>query len=244
MSSLGFVIPSSKQVKSCDLVLSYIRKHYPESYCAVLGVGGGPDYYDVCKKHNAEYFQSIRPLDYPKQPFGWRKNEVIDFLEKFYIAFLRSNTTHMMYVEEDTLVLKPITLSNDIEILGFRTSWPDGSRLPNGFPDSFIKIIKDFSGKTPNVTAYGAGGGVIMKRDTFVDNFLKIKKFLEQNLDHIQDKIYPTAGWIDCFLTYYYLLCGKDYIYNPLAVIIDNNFTPEKAEPWIEIASGYKVLYE
>lgn len=244
MATLGFLIPSSKQVESCDLVLSYIRKHYPTSYCIVLGVKDGPDYYDVCKKYNAEYFQSNKKLDYPKEPYGWRKHEVIDFLEKFYIAFMRSDTTHMMYVEEDTLVLNPITLTDDMEIMGFKTSWPDGSKLPNGFPDKFIEIIKEYSGKTPNVTGYGAGGGVIFKKDTFVENFPKIKKFIEEKLDYIQENIYPTAGWIDCFLTYYYLLCGKDYVYNPLAVIIDNNFEPEKAESWIEIASGYKVLYK
>jgi len=242
MASLGFVMTSSNQPLSGEVTLKQMRKHYPDSYCMILGVGN-TDYFNLSKKYNTDYFESKNKLGYPKEPYGWRKKDILEFLEKFYIAFLRTNTTHMMYLEEDVLVLKNIILNDSIEIAGYKTCYPDGSRFPNGFPDQFTKMIKDFSGVTPNINGYGAGGGTVMKVDTFLENYPKIKKFIEENIDYIQDKIYPTAGWIDCFLTWYYLLCGKKYTFNPLFQEVDNNFTIENAPPWLEVATGCKIHY-
>lgn len=242
--SLGFIITSSNQPKSGEVCLQFIRKHYPESYIMICGAGS-VDYYDLSKKYNTDYYESQYSLHYPVEPYGWRSKDVLNFLSKFYIAFSKTDTTHMMYVEEDIFVLKKLILSDEIEISGYKANYPDGRKFENGFPDKFIEIITNFSGVVPNVTGYGAGGGTVMKVKTFLDNYFKIKSFLESNLDFIEDVIYSKAGWIDCFLTYYYLMCGKKYTYNPLLAEVhhDKNFDIYNPPTWMEVASCYKKYY-
>lgn len=242
--SLGFILVSSNQPKSGEIALQFIRKHYPDNYIMIAGVGN-TDYYDLSKKYNTDYYESRNPLGYPQEPYGWRTHDVLEFLSKFRLAFSKTNTTHMMYVEEDVFVLKKIILSNEIEIAGYKTSYPDGTKFPNGFTDRFIEVITEFSGVKPNIHGYGAGGGTVMKVNTFLENYSKIASFLEINLEVIQDHIYPKAGWIDCFLTYYYLLCGKKYTYNPLLAEVhhDTNFDIYNPPNWMEVAACYKKYY-
>jgi hypothetical protein len=243
MASLGFVMTSSNQIISGERTLEQLRRIYPDSYCIILGVGGEHDYYQLSKKYNTEYFEPNKKLGYPKEPFGWRKSDVLEFLDKFYLAFSRTDTTHMMYLEEDVLVLKKLILYENIEILGYKTCYPDGSKFENGFPDKFIKMIEEFSGVKPNVNGYGAGGGTVMKVKTFLENYEKVRSYIERNIDYIQDNVYTKAGWIDCFLTWYYLLCGKKYTFNPLFSEVGNDFRVENAPIYMEVASGNKTLY-
>lgn len=242
--SLGFIMMSSNQPVSGEIALQFIRKHYPESYIMICGVGN-TDYYDLSKKYKADYFESIHHLNYPEEPHGWRKDDVIEFLNKFYMACFKSKTTHMMYVEEDVFVLKKLFLNKDIEISGYRTNALDGSKFSNGYTDGFIDIIKKFSGVEPNITGYGAGGGTVMKVQTYLDNYFKIRDYLYNNLDYIQSNVYVKSGWIDCFLTYYYLLCGKKYTYNPLLAEVhhDENFDIYNPPSWMEVAACYKKYY-
>ena len=242
MSSLSFVLFGSNQLQSADFVLENIRKHYPDNYIALLS-DCGADYTNLSKKYNTEYFYSKKKLSYPVQPFGWRKDKVIDFLERLYIACLRCNTTHIMYVEEDVIVFKQLVIPDDAEVIGFKTCYPDGSKFPNGFPDEFIRITEQFSGVKPNVIGYGAQGGAVLKVDTFINNFYKIKQFLLDNMDHIQDNIYPTAGWIDCFLTWYYLLCGKKYVFNPNYIEVNDRFDYNNPPAHAELATHYQGKY-
>jgi hypothetical protein len=243
MSSLSFVLFGSNQLQSADFVLENIRKHYPDSYIAILS-DCGANYTDISNKYNTEYFYSRKKLSYPVQPFGWRKDKVLDFLERLYIACLRCNTTHIMYVEEDVIIFKQLDIPDDAEIIGFKTCYPDGTKFPNGFPDEFMRIIKMFSGVTPNVTSYGAQGGAVLKVDTFIENFFEIKKFIINNLDYIQDEVYATAGWIDCFLTWYYLLCGKKYTFNPNFIeIFDQSFDYTNPPSHAELATHYQGKY-
>ena len=243
MSTLSFALFGSNQHRAADFTLSTVRKYYPDSYiCILADLNDG--YTELSKKYNAECFYPNTRLSYPTQPFGWRKEKVLDFLERMYIACIRCKTTHIMYTEEDVVIFKQLNIPNDAEIIGFKTCYPDGSKFPNGFPDEFIRITEEFSGVKPNVIGYGAQGGCVLKVDTFIENFPRIKKFLLENMDHIQDNIYPTAGWIDCLLTWYYLLCGKQYIFNPnyLEIFndsIDFNNIPVNAE----IATHYQGFY-
>jgi hypothetical protein len=244
MSSLSFALFTSNQPAGADFTLSTVRKFYPDTYVCILP-DANDGYTDLAHKYNAECFYPLNRLGYPSQPFGWRKKSVIDFLERLHIACLRCNTTHIMYTEEDVVIFKPLNIPDDAELIGFKTCYPDGSKFPNGFPNEFMRIIEEFSGVKPNVTSYGAQGGCVLKVDTFVDNFQRIKKFISENLDYIQDNIYPTAGWIDCFLTWFYLLCGKRYIFNPNYMeVFDRNFEYSQAAPQYEIATHYKKHYK
>lgn len=243
MSSISFVLFGSNKITAADFTLDSIRKYHPDNYCMIIS-DNGENYYNLSKKYDAEFFLTESKIGYPQQPYGWKRDAIIDFLERFYIACFRCKTSHIMYVEEDVVLLNKVNVEDDLEISGFKTCWPDGRRFENGFPDEFLKIIQDFSGVYPNVTSYGAQGGTIMKVDTFLDNFHRIKDFIHNNIDHIQENIYPTAGWLDCFLTWYYLLCGKKYTFNPLALEVNSDFIPNKAPNWAVLAHGYKWFYD
>ena len=62
----------------------------------------------------------------------------------------------------------------------------------------------------------------------------EVRQFFVDNLDYIQDNIYPTLGWMDCFMCVFYLLCGKELaqnksLYNnwPIKIPFEMNDVPE-----------------
>lgn len=243
MSSLGFVLFGSNQLNCADHCLMHVRKHYPDAYVMIVS-DNGADYSELVKKYNTDYFYAHKKLGYPKHPHGYRKQEVVDFLERFYIACIRTNTTHLMNLEEDNVVMKRLEISDGIEIAGWKPCNDDGTPFPNGFPQDFIDLITFYSGVTPNVPGYGAGGGTVMKVSTFLNNYHNLKTFILTNLDKIQENIYPTAGWIDCFFTWFYMLCGKPYTYNTNLMQIhiksESEFDVNKIPSNVEVVHGYK----
>jgi len=144
-----------------------------------------------------------------------------------------------MYLEEDVVILKEIIIEESDEIIGFQTSYPDGTKFPNGFPDLFIESIEEYSGIRPKILGYGAEGGSIIKVSTFLENYDRIKKYIIENFDNIQDNIYPKVGWIDCFITWIYLLCAKEYKHNPKF----RHFDIENAPVDTELVTAYKKHY-
>lgn len=242
-TSLSFALFGSNQLQAADFALENIRCHYPDAYCVIIS-DAGADYSALAKKHHTEYFYFQKKLGYPAEPFGYRTAGVLEFFDRMYFACLRAPSTHLMYTEEDVIVLKKITIDPDIEMLGYKTAYPDGSRFPNGFPEAFRRIIFDFSGCVPNVTSYGSQGGCVLRVSTYLENYQKIRKFTQDNLDYIQDCIYPTAGWIDCFLSWFFLLSGKPHTFNPRFLEVPADYDLNSAPDWAELANGYKKYYD
>lgn len=243
MSTLGFVLFGSNQLNCADHCLENVRKHYPDEYIIIVS-DNGADYSELAKKYNTDYFFASKKLGYPRQPYGYRKEQVLDFLERFYIACLRTNTTHIMNLEEDNVIMKRLEISDGIEIAGWRPCNDDGTAFPNGFPEKFMDILTYYSGVRPNVPGYGAGGGTVLRVETFLLNYPKIKEFITNSLDAIQDTVYPTAGWIDCFLTWVYMLCGKPYTFNTnllqISIEKESDFIPDNIPKNVEVVHGYK----
>jgi hypothetical protein len=242
MSSLSFALFGSNQLAAARQTLASIRRHYPNSYCAIIS-DCGADYSELVQEFSTEYFYYRRKLSYPTQPYGWRREGVMEFLQRLYFAALRCGTTHIMYVEEDVLIFKPLEIPDEAEIIGFKTCYPDGSRFPNGFSDAFLDMIRDFSGKDSDVTGYGAQGGCVLNVKTYLDNYARIVDFINKNLDYIQDNVYATAGWIDCFLTWYYMLCGKKYTHNTNYLEVNDAFDYGNPPPHAELATHYQGFY-
>ena len=114
-------------------------------------------------------------------------------------------------------------------------------------PNEFLDIIEKFSGVRPKQNFYNCGGGSIFKTKTFLDNYFDIRFFLENNLDYIQDNIYPTLGWMDCYMCVFYLLCGKDVVQNtklhnnwPIKIPLDFNEVPVGTN----LVHNFKDYYE
>ena len=179
MNTLSFVhYTTANQKQSGVEVIKNIRNLYPHNFYMVI-CDAGDDYYDVCKEYNLEYYHSQRKIGYPQEPYGYEVLQVLEFWERFYMACLRCNTSHIMYVEEDVKLLKRVTFPEDVEIYGYDCCWPDGTKFPvTGFTDKFMDMIHEFSGVYPNVNGYGAGACTIYKVQTFLDNFSKIKQWM------------------------------------------------------------------
>jgi hypothetical protein len=232
--SIGFFHTVFDNKKATEYSIKTIRQFHPDSFYMISG-DAGSDHYDLCKQYNINYYQSQKRLGYPTQPYGFRKEGIIEWLSRFYIACIKTDTTHLMMVEDDVVLVKPVTVEDHWEVSGHE--WRGG----NTFPPEFIRILENVSGKYPHVQGYGAGGGSIFKVSTFIQNYFQVVNFLNQYGDMIQDQIYPTMGWIDCFMTYYYMMAGKEYTINPHLYSIplnppelrrnyDLNNTPENKE--------------
>jgi hypothetical protein len=240
MATIGFFNCVSTQPRATEESVKSIRQFHPDTFF-MIACDAGPDYYDLCKKYNIEYYHSQTNLSYPVQPFGYRKEKILEWLSRFYIACVKTNTTHLMMVEDDVVLVKPVTVEDDWEVAAHDTT------KDNKFPDQFNEIIERFSGVKPHVTGYGAGGGAIFKVSTFLENYWQITEFIRNNADYIQDNIYPTMGWMDCYMTYFYLLSGKKYTNNPHLFNIwptDKNFDLTTVPEEIQIVHNYKKYYD
>lgn len=228
MTSLGFAhFGTPGQHLAGEQLMKNIREFYPTSYYMFIG-DKNDNRIESCTKYNVEYYQSQRALGYPQEPYGYELDTVLEFWERMYIACVRANTTHLVYLEDDVKLLKPMTFP-DVDIYGFDTSFANGDKFPNGFTDEFMNIIEKYSGVKPNVNGYGAPGGTIFKVKTFLDNYHHIKSWAEQNFNFIRHNVYEKMGWHDSFNTYFFLLAGKKYYKNPNVV---NVFDPEKTKEY------------
>ncbi|HMH10810.1 MAG TPA: hypothetical protein VK553_08885, partial [Candidatus Nitrosopolaris rasttigaisensis] len=116
--------------------------------------------------------------------------------------------------------------------------------------NSLMTEIETFSKRQPKETRYGAGGGSIFKCSTFIDNYARVTKFIETNWDHIETYYWPQCGYMDAYLTIYYLLCGREYTKNPRMINLwpaDYTSTPEDIikiyNGQIDIVHNYKRFY-
>jgi hypothetical protein len=238
-ASLGFYHQTSNRLEAADYAIKCIRQFHPDSYY-LLSCDSGPDYYDICKNNNVDLLHSQLKLGYPVGDFGYRKEKILELMKRMYIAFIKTNTTHMMYVEDDVLVKGKITLDPNWEVAAYSPICP--------FDNRFTQHIEHFSGVKPNVSGYGTCGGSIFKVSTYVDNYFKLVNWVNTYFDQIQYNIYQQIGWMDCFFTYSYLLCGKKYSVNPYFY---NTWYPGDEhcfhlnDPTVEpqIIHGYKEKY-
>lgn len=211
-----------------------IRKFYPDSSYIVL-VDKGKNYYDLATKYNAEILYCQKKNSYPSQPHGYQKDQVLEFLQRMYIGCLRCVEDYVMLVEEDVYLVKPVTLPENTIVAGFNTT------IGNDYPQRFVDLITSWSGKEPEYKKYGACGGTIFHRLTFIDNYDTMCTFIRKNLDEIFT-YYPTAGWIDCFMSYLFQVIGHPYTPNPK---LFNTYPHMRDIPeGTEIVANYKEYYD
>jgi hypothetical protein len=229
MNTIGFVqFTSAGQKEAGAKLMENVRQFYPDAFYMVLA-DADESRLDDCIKYNAEYYYSQRKMGYPQEPGGYTLDKVLEFWERLYIACMRTNTTHLVYLEDDIKIVKPITFPEDTEATGQPPCYPDGNPFKNGFPDKFMEMIEEFSGVYPNVNGYGSEGGFIFKVSVFLDNYHRIVEWMKKNYDYIQQNVYVKMGWIDCFNTYFFLLAGAKYTHNPNLV---NLFDPHGDNQW------------
>ena len=236
--SLGFIHSASNQLRSAEFVMQNVRQHYPDSNYIVL-VDKGADYLPLATKYNTDILYSQLRNGYPVQPYGYQKAQVLEFLKRMYIGCLRCTEEYVMMIEEDNVILKPITIPVGTIVMGYNTI--DG----NDYPQQFVDLLQNWSDKEPKFKKYGSCGGTIFHRATFIEEYFAMEYFIESNLDEILE-YYPTAGWIDCFMTYLFQAMGYDYTPNPKLFNIHPRqmFDLSKVPADAEYVNNFKNYYD
>ena len=245
MASISFLhLASAGKKISTDNIVHNIRKYYPTAPY-FLASDAADNLMDIASRYNTHYKHYEEKLGYPTQPFGYRKEKVLMWLERFHYAAENCGTTHIMMVEDDVWIRNTISVRDEWEMACHKIS--EGNR----FPSAVLDIMERFSGVRPKTDFYGGGGGSIYNVGTFLKNYTRITKLINEQWDYIQDNLYPTIGWMDCYMVAYYMFCGKDYTENPCMTDTHHHtndgwdydkFVNEQPEN-IEIVNNYKKYY-
>ena len=185
-----------------------------------------------------EWLFNKENLGYPP----YNKNKVLEFLKRMYIGVLKLNTDYVCLFEDDCLILNSIAVNPMWEIAGHNIT--HGNKIPNSILDN----TRLFSGRTPITDYYGAGGGTIFKSSTFIKKYSKITQYIEEYWHLYERDYYPQCGYLDCFLTIYFMLCGKDYTPNKKLYNLDPHDPTEqfliKNSFHKNLANSYKKDYD
>jgi hypothetical protein len=153
-------------------------------------------------KYKTDYKYYHTKLGGPVGDYGYRLEGTLEFLNRFKTACLSANSSHIIMMEDDVLLIKPITVSDD---------WEQACadiRIGNVIPEPVHDLIEQHCGKKPTFKQYGGGGGSIFKVSTFLEHYDSNIEWFKKHFDEIQS-YYPTIGYIDCFMNVYYYLAGK-----------------------------------
>jgi hypothetical protein len=202
-------------------------------------VDKGANYYPLATKYNTEILYCQKQNGYPIQPYGYTKKQVLEFLQRMYIGCLRCVEDYVMMIEEDNVILQSITIPKGTIVMGYNTI--DG----NDYPKEFVELLESWSHQEVKFKKYGSCGGTIFHRETFIDEYFSMIYFLEHNLEKIFT-YYPTAGWIDCFMTYLFQAMGYNYTPNPKLFNIHPRqmFDLSKVPTDAEYINNFKNYYD
>jgi hypothetical protein len=201
MTNISFChLASAGKKLSTEKMVENVRKYYPDTYY-FLGSDSADDLSNI---DNVKYFYFTDKVGYP----SYSLEKILKWFERFKLACQECNTSHIMMMEDDVWIKKPITVEDDWEMAGHNIT------IGNVIPDFIIDSITEFSGKKPLTNQYGCGGGSIFKVSTFLDNYDRVIQWFKMNHDLFQMRYNP-LGYMDCYMQVYYYLCGKDYTVNP-----------------------------
>lgn len=243
MSTLGFYSHVNTKPKATEFSLQSIRKFYPDAPIAI-SCDNAFDYTEMCKKYNVKYFHNDTSLGYPTQPYGYKIDGVLKFLDRMYEGVSVLGTDYFMMSEDDIVIVAPIKLDDDWHMAGQPLLYDD--QVPK-MSDKFLDVIEAFSRVRPKQNYYNCGGGSIFKTSTFLENYARVRLFYETNLEYIQQHIYPSLGWMDCFMCVFFLLCGKEINQNHELLNIWPTQIPydlTKVPPDVSIVHNFKDYYE
>jgi hypothetical protein len=237
MATLGFYNSVSSYPQATTESLRSIKEHNPNSpiYIAVDGNKHSIEPYTNLSSTyknttvSAHYEASIGYCPYNR----W---QIREWLQRMFLGVSWMNTTHFCLWEDDILCTQPVTVDDSWECAGHVIT--HGNKIPSHILDEIYR----FSGIKPETDYYGAGGGSIFRTKTFVDNYWMILDYITSRAWDIYQKYYwPQAGYIDCFMVLYYLLCGKSYTPNPNII---NLWPTDYTTEWEDLKKQYGQQYQ
>jgi len=195
-----------KNWEAADHVFRKFREFYPEGdiFIKVDDNGDFENYKKIAEKYNAECSKNPFQIGYPgnhqQHNVGrecWPMDNSLLWCDNIYWTCKKSDSKFMIILEEDSFILKPISIIKDnefgISVFEYNT---------NTIPDVLLNVIEQVGGNT-NIPfgkwgkGYGAGGGFIIDCQKWINSWEKFRPILELNYDMIasQNKL---IGWSDC----------------------------------------------
>jgi hypothetical protein len=232
--NLGAFHQAYSNKKATEFAIKNFRKFHPNNPYFLYS-DNGLDFSDIAKKYNCNYEFCEERIGYDKC-FGFGIDGSFKWLERFYRACLAVDCEYIIMMEDDILIQNYIKFPENIEVSGHNSF---SNKIPKEFLDYLsqkysVKFLDDW---------YGSGGGTIFKVVTFIENYDRIIQIFQEELANaISQKTNGNMGWVDNFMTLYYLLCGKKQTPNPFLTEITKN--PNWNDKNFSIVHQYKEYYE
>lgn len=196
-----------KNKVASEAAIASFRKYNPDSTYVVI-CDGGDDYSELCKKYNCVYIHSPIHIGYPQSNYGFRLQQILEYLSRFNAAVSFCKSSHVMIMEDDVHIINHVRVADDDEMLVTINC------LQNYVHPSILDVFKKISGHDDIDNHYGMGGGSIFKRKTFFDIYPQFREFIEINFEAMQN-VYPSIGWTDCIISLAMMASGKKHRVNP-----------------------------
>ena len=197
MATLGFFHHVYDNLDATEFAIKNVREHYPDSFYMLIG-DGGANHYELAKKYNCHYYHNTDNLGYGESTL----EELLEELKRVLIACIKTNTTHLMMVEDDVVVLDKVDLQDDWYCIG----QPIGQN--NIMHPQVLEWARQFSGVQPQTNYYCFGGGSILHVGTFLENFSAVYNFMCDNFPPIKT---TNNEKVTIFCR---LLCPNDHVGN------------------------------
>lgn len=230
MSILSGYLWTWKNSEAADIAFRQFKKFYPDGKLFLRMDVGGDEHnlQKVCDKWGAEF--SINPMHVGRCGFMthyekyeetgpeltrkcWPKENAFTWIDGIYNACLKAGSKYMIVMEDDTFILKPISILNKefgIAVFEYNT---------NEFPPQMLHIVKQLNGNVDIPTnifgnkGYGAGGGYIINCEQFIKSWDYFKPVLDANWDAIVESSH-LIGWCDFLPQITIMVGGFDVVMN------------------------------
>ena len=225
MSNIDAYLWGYKNWKAADVSFRKFREFYPSGQIFIKVDKGGEfmEYHDLAIKFGAYCSENPFRLGYPgnhgDHQVGrdcWPKDNTLLWLDNIYWTCKMSSAKHIIVLEEDTFILKPISILNQdfgIAVFEYNT---------NTIPDNLLHMIELIGGNTDIPLGkwgkgYGAGGGFIINREQWINSYDFFRGVLELNYDNLV-KMSKLIGWSDCVAQLVIMAGGHKVVMNPQLV--------------------------
>jgi hypothetical protein len=210
-----------KNWEAADHCFRKFKQFYPDGNIFIRIDDGGDyeNYLNVANKWNADISKNPFNIGYPgnhqDHNIGrecWPKDNSILWCDNIYWTCKKSNSKFLIILEEDTFVLKPISiLSGEFGIAVFEYN-------TNVIPDALMNMVTQLNGNT-NIPVgkwgkgYGAGGGFIIDCEKWIRSWEYFRPILELNYDMLT-QYSKLIGWSDCLAQLVIMVGGFDVVIN------------------------------
>ncbi len=203
--------------------LRKFKEFYPDGkiHIQVDKEGYFEEYKKLAEQYSASCLENPFKLGYPgnhqDHNIGrkcWPKECTLLWLDNLYNFCLRSNSNFIIVLEEDSFILKPLSiLKQEFGIAGFEYN-------TNLIPHSLLYFVEQIEGNIDiplNIfgrKGYGAGGGFIIDRKKWISSWDKVKPLLDSNYETLLSHTH-LIGWSDCISQIVIMGGGYKVIQNP-----------------------------